>query len=90
MTSHIFTHVKKPYRAYCVQYTPDSEKHIIDLIAGIGGEAVPYAGDLMVRWFGKQEPSIAMFYKGMWLREGENGVIKLLTDEEFQLKYEVL
>lgn len=85
-----YTHVKKPYYAYCVQYTDDTEREVINLIATAGGEASPYAGALMVRWFGKQSPSINMFYKGMWLRQGENGVIKLMTDAEFTMKYEAV
>jgi len=89
MTTSPYTHVKRPYRAYCMQYTSETEKRVVDLIAEAGGEASPYAGDLMVRWFGKQTPVIDMFHRGMWLRQGENGVIKLMTDAEFQLKYEV-
>jgi hypothetical protein len=88
--SRDFTHVKQPYFAYCVQHNGDNTKELINLIKDAGGEAVPYGKDMLVRWKGTQKPSIDIFFKGMWLRQGENGMVKLMSDIEFKLKYETL
>jgi hypothetical protein len=86
--SHDYTHVKRPYRAYCVQYGSENQGDIIGLICECGGEATPYGAGLIVRWVGKQTPNIEMVYHGAWIRRGENGETKIMLNDVFMLKYE--
>ena len=63
---------------------------MIDLLKQHGCEANPYLGELMLRWeeTATTHYRIEMMHIGDWLRIGENGVAKVMTDEEFKLKYE--
>lgn len=87
-----FTHKKKNYFAVCLQWSEYNTQEVVDLIQSTGAEVTPYSGRLMIRW---QNPlnykcSLDTIDVGDWVRKGENGVLKLMKDPEFQLKYEIL
>ena len=91
-----FTHRKKQYRAYCLQYQLDNFKEINNLLLSGKAEVHLYSSEmendnrLMIRWSDGRNPSIETIQYGMWVRRGENGLVKIYTDEEFLLKYESL
>jgi len=88
-----FTHKKKTYFARCLQWTNNDEQ-VMALLRDANIEASPYGGDLMLRYDvknnGTKHTVIDMFRKGMWVRVGENGAVKLMRNEDFKLKYEPL
>ena len=86
----IFTHKKRPYRAECVRWVIDNTAQVITILEDGGNEVSLYAEHLMIRWKVPSPRAIDTLQLGMWLRVGENGVVKMMTDEEFNLKYEEL
>lgn len=83
-----FTHKKRPYRAMCVRWVVDNTAAIITILEGGGNEVSLYAEHLMIRWKVPSPRAIDTLKLGEWLRVGENGVVKMMTNEEFELKYE--
>jgi hypothetical protein len=88
----MYTHKKKPYRAACTQWTASNTEEVMELMKTSGIEASPYGDAMMLRWVDPvhRNSRIDMFYPGMWLRIGENGIMKIMSDQEFKLKYEEL
>lgn len=86
-----YTHKKKTYLARCVQWTNNYDQ-VIQLLNDAGVEVTPYEDSLILRYkaMDRDKPysKIDTFTKGMWIRVGENGVVKIMKDEEFKLKYE--
>lgn len=86
-----YTHKKKTYYATCVQWN-DNTDQVTQLLQDVCVEVTPYGDALMLRRqvieHARPFTKIDMFYKGMWVRIGENGAMKLMTDDEFKLKYE--
>lgn len=84
-----FTRKKRPYRAVCVQLQPDNFQQVIDVLKVHGCDATPYVGQIMLRWeeSAGTKYSIEMMYVGDWIRIGENGHSKIMSDEELNLKY---
>ena len=85
-----YTHRKRVYHAHCIQYTPDTKAKVVTLLESHGVEVSPYDDCLMLRWFDGRPDCIKTLDTGMWVRVGENGSVKLMSDEEFQLKYEAI
>ena len=84
-----FTHIKKPYRARCIQNTNENLEEMFDLMS---------ARDY-VQWHPSVHGTLYFQHRddsrtklrilsGWWVRVGENGSIKSFSDDEFQLKYQ--
>lgn len=88
-----FTHKKKTYLAQCMQWTYNYDQ-VMQLLNDAGVEVTPYEDYLVLRYNAtdrdKPYTKIDTFKKGMWIRVGENGAVKIMKDEEFQLKYEAI
>lgn len=84
-----YTHHKKLYFATCIQWTDDNTDEVIALLEK-HAEVTPYGDSLMIRWNDPRSHKyhINTLYKGVWIRVGENGNMKTMSDEEFKLKYE--
>lgn len=84
-----FTHRKKIYHALCLQWDGTNTEVIVELLFRAGCEAHLYGNELMLRWKNDfRKPSIEMMKVGYWLRLGENDVLKIMSPEEFALKYQ--
>lgn len=84
-----YTHIKKPYRARCVQWDGKNTGQIARMVESAEGEASEYNGDLLIRWSKPQgKYSIERMAVGDWLRVGENGTVKKMTTAELNDKYE--
>lgn len=84
-----YTHKKRTYHATCIQWTDESTHRVKELLSA-HAEVTEYSGSLMLRWNSptSHKMHIDMFHPSMWIRIGENGQMKTMTDQEFQLKYE--
>jgi len=84
-----FTHVKRPYHACCMIWDGTNTPMVIHQLHLHGCEAHAYGDQLMLRWKDDfRKPSLEMMSLGAVLRIGENGVMKVMSPEEFALKYE--
>ncbi len=84
-----FTHIKRPYHATCIEWTGDNTCIVIEQLFIHDCEAHVYGDQLMLRWKDDfRKPSLEMMNVGSVLRIGENEVMKVMTPEEFKLKYE--
>lgn len=87
---HIFTHQKKSYLAICLRWNGNNTDDVINLIKSSGAAADIFNDSIMIRWQDSlnYKCSIETMYIGDWVRKGENNVLKIMKDPEFQLKYE--
>lgn len=74
------THKKRSYRAHAVQWDGVNTWEICDMMPSV----TPYASALMVRYHG----GIKTMKKGDWAVKGEDGKVKIYSDEVFKIKYE--
>lgn len=83
------THRKKMYTAHCIQWTDDNTAEFVALLEK-HAEVSPYGELLMIRWSDplSHKYHIDTLSKGVWIRIGENGGMKTMSDAEFKLKYE--
>ena len=84
-----FTHIKKPYKARCIQNTGDNVPDVLAFMAEYGYSP----------WFPNVDGALYLAHKddtmdkiaiglGWWVRVGENNEIKTFSAEEFPLKYQ--
>lgn len=87
-----YTHKKKTYFATCIRWNDDNTDEVIQLIESAGASVTYLNGHLMIRWNDPRsyKYSICTIEPGDWVRKGENGVMKLMKDHEFKLKYETV
>ena len=80
-----YTHMKRPYRAICMQLTEYNQEEVISLL--LQNDVIPHAYDeaIMVRFgWGKIDTILPTF----WVVIGENGDVKFYPDGIFHIKYE--
>lgn len=76
-----YTHQKRPYRARCVQF----DGYNYDIIVPLFKDATKYGEDhIMVRY----GHGIVTLRVGDWTVIGEDGRIRVYSDEVFHIKYE--
>ena len=81
-----FSHKKRVYRATCCQWTGHNLPAITDLLHKIGySEVEVFRDSVMARGAGR---GLLCVHLGSWLRIGEDGRFKVMSSEEFDLKYE--
>jgi hypothetical protein len=86
-----YTHRKRLYHADCYQWNGSNTQCIIDLLQKAGCSAEPFRYQLMLRWSEKwHSPSIDTMSIGDWVREGENGALKVYSSEKLESRYEAL
>ena len=87
-----FTHRKRIYHAMCLQWDGVNTEMIIELLDRAGCEAHMYGEVLMLHWRNDWYKGLAIdtMKIGYWLRLGENDVVKIMSPEEFNLKYEAI
>lgn len=80
-----YTHQKKPYRAYAIQWKEQNVGEILDALRAQGLSAVWHAPNhIMIR----DNSTIDTIQPGYWVVRGENGMIKCYDDTTFKVKYE--
>ena len=87
-----FTHKKRNYYALCVQYDGTNAEYITDILGRAGCEVHPYGEQLMLRWRSDwyKGHAIDTMKAGYWVRIGENDMVKIMSPEEFDLKYQAI
>lgn len=82
-----YTHQKRPYRAYALQWDGNNTDEVIEMLASIGALGTVYGAEhLMVRY----DCMIDTLVIGSWVVRGENNDVKCYSNEEFNVKYEKL
>ena len=85
-----FTHQKRPYCANAVQFTNTNTEHILTIL-NQNAEALKYGPtEIMIRFAEPMQGRklIDVIKHGDWVVTGENGNIKIYTNESFYIKYE--
>ena len=93
--THGYTHQKRPYRARCIQFDggnfeaikgliPNSELGHYPLYLSGFGACEQRKPCILVRHPG----GISTLYTGYWAVQGENGAVKVYSDEVFRTKYQ--
>ena len=80
----IFTHIKIPYRAECIQLTETNHNDVIQFLHSEGYTA--WRVDNFI-YYSRQGQGTCGLPVSSWIRKGEDGIIKFFDDQEFQLKY---
>ena len=84
-----YTHIKKPYKARCIQNRGGNNAEVLQFLAEYGFNtwhspskdgAIFVIDESRVKRLGMPV--------GWWARVGENDVLKTMSDDEFQLKYQ--
>lgn len=78
------THIKVPYRAECLQLTETNALEVIDFLHREGYTAWQVSGFV---YYSRPDQGTCGLPVSWWIRKGEDGVIKFLPDDLFQLKY---
>lgn len=80
-----FTHAKRQYFAKCSQWTGTNLNEISDMLRSLGYQDFYMHSDtVMARGMDKQ---LLCIHANYWLRVGENRAFKVMSPEEFALKY---
>ena len=80
-----FTHIKVPYRAECIQLTESNANEVCAFLVSEG--YVAWQVNWYVYYNKFPDQCTSGLPVGWWIRKGEDGVIKFLPDDLFQLKY---
>ena len=84
---------KRAYHADAIRLSEETKSQVLYLLNDKVAYAVPYGPlEIMVRF---SEPAegrklIDTIAYGDWVVTGENGLVKVYTDEQFHSKYEVI
>jgi hypothetical protein len=83
-----FTHKKKPYLAKAIQWNPESsEESTKEILGMLGSEASLHDNNyIMIRG----GVTIKLVRNKDWVVQGENGIVKVYTPQQFHEKYEEL
>lgn len=79
-----FTHIHVQYLAECLQLTETNAHEIIEFLFREGYTA--WMVDRFV-YYSRPDQGTCGLPVSWWIRKGEDGVIKFLPDDLFQLKY---
>lgn len=99
MNPNNFTHKKRPYKAFAIQWNGHNTDDVFELLSPFASVCIHKYGKeetsneyIMIRFNDKLDgrPSIYTMSIGEWVVMGENGKTKCYTDEVFKVKYEEL
>lgn len=79
-----FTHIKVPCRAECLQLTETNAQEVIEFLFHECFTA--WMVDRFV-YYSRPDQGTGRLTVGWWIRKREDGVIKFLPDDLFQLEY---
>lgn len=90
-----YTHKKRPYHATCVQWTGDNFEQVKAMFGDSFGTLEPYCprsiGVVSKVVFIRFEPGECTVMRPFdWAVKGENGDVKIYSDDIFHVKYEEL
>lgn len=85
-----YTHVKRSYKAACLQYDGTNGDQVTAMLEESGAtcERKPCGRYILVRWTdGREDDSVHAIGNGWWVRRGENGITKCYPNKTFNERY---
>lgn len=83
------THQKHPYLAHAIQWDGDNTPAVFEALKGFAKDVYPSVYNVDHIYI-RHEHGVTVIRKGWWVVTGENGEVKVYSDEVFNIKYEAL